>query len=129
VMPPIGEIEHLGLRGPHGTIPVRVYHPSTPGRAPSSARTIPSQAGRERYEPTGEGAAGHARCERVLGGYPPAALPSSRRESPRYSPNSPAFDRSGTPSGFSGCRWLSSEAELAVRDGHEQHRREPVGCW
>ena len=27
-MPPIGTIEHLGLRGPHGTIPVRVYHPS-----------------------------------------------------------------------------------------------------
>ena len=37
VMPPIGEIEHLGLRGPHGTIPVRVYHPSTPGRADGAA--------------------------------------------------------------------------------------------
>src|SRR6202042_2923834 len=37
VMPPIGEIEPLGLRGPHGTIPVRVYHPSTPGRADGAA--------------------------------------------------------------------------------------------
>lgn len=27
---PIGKIEILGLDGPHGTIPVRVYHPSTP---------------------------------------------------------------------------------------------------
>ena len=37
VKPPIGEIEHLGLRGPHGTIPVRVYHPSKPGAAKGSA--------------------------------------------------------------------------------------------
>ena len=29
--PPIGGGERLGLRGPHGTIPVRVYHPSKPG--------------------------------------------------------------------------------------------------
>jgi acetyl esterase len=35
--PPIGQIEHLGLRGPHGTIPVRVYHPSKPGPAKGSA--------------------------------------------------------------------------------------------
>jgi acetyl esterase len=28
VKPPIGRIEYLGLEGPHGTIPVRVYHPS-----------------------------------------------------------------------------------------------------
>jgi acetyl esterase len=26
--PPIDEIEHLGLRGPHGTIPAQVYHPA-----------------------------------------------------------------------------------------------------
>ncbi len=31
--PPVGRIEHLGLPGPHGTIPVRVYHPSTAGAA------------------------------------------------------------------------------------------------
>jgi acetyl esterase len=37
VKPPIGRIEHLGLRGPHGTIPVRVYHPSKPGPAKGSA--------------------------------------------------------------------------------------------
>src|SRR5271163_988537 len=37
VMPPIGEIEHLGLRGPHGTIPVRVYHPSKRGPADGGA--------------------------------------------------------------------------------------------
>jgi acetyl esterase len=37
VKPPIGEIEHLGLRGPHGTIPVRVYHPSKPGAAKGGA--------------------------------------------------------------------------------------------
>ncbi len=36
-MPPIGNIEHLGLRGPHGTIPVRVYHPSRPGPAEAAA--------------------------------------------------------------------------------------------
>jgi hypothetical protein len=37
VKPPIGQIEHLGLRGPHGTIPVRVYHPLKPGPAKGSA--------------------------------------------------------------------------------------------
>ena len=37
VKPPIGKIEHLGLRGPHGTIPVRVYHPSSPGVAEGGA--------------------------------------------------------------------------------------------
>lgn len=36
-MPPIGRIEHLGLRGPHGTIPVRVYHPSKLGPADGAA--------------------------------------------------------------------------------------------
>lgn len=36
-MPPIGKIEHLGLRGPHGTIPVRVYHPSKSGAAEGGA--------------------------------------------------------------------------------------------
>ncbi len=35
--PPIGRIEHLGLGGPHGTIPVRVYHPSEPGPATGAA--------------------------------------------------------------------------------------------
>ena len=28
--PPVGNVEFLGIAGPHGTIPVRVYHPSTP---------------------------------------------------------------------------------------------------
>ena len=28
--PPVGRVEHLGLKGPHGTVPVRVYHPSKP---------------------------------------------------------------------------------------------------
>lgn len=28
--PPVGVVDHLGLKGPHGTIPVRVYHPSKP---------------------------------------------------------------------------------------------------
>src|SRR5258706_3740456 len=37
VKPPIGEVEHLGLRGPHGTIPVRVYRPSKPGAAKGGA--------------------------------------------------------------------------------------------
>ena len=37
VKPPIGRIEHLGLEGPHGTIPVRVYHPSRPGLAEGGA--------------------------------------------------------------------------------------------
>ena len=35
--PPIGRIEHLGLPGPHGTVPVRVYHPSHPGPADGAA--------------------------------------------------------------------------------------------
>ncbi len=34
---PIGSIERLGLDGPHGTIPIRVYHPSRPGIAEGSA--------------------------------------------------------------------------------------------
>ncbi len=29
--PPIGSVEFLALRGPHGTIPVRVYHPAKKG--------------------------------------------------------------------------------------------------
>ena len=29
-----GGIEDYGLKGPHGTIPVRVYHPSKPGAGP-----------------------------------------------------------------------------------------------
>ncbi|EPX73366.1 acetyl esterase [Schizosaccharomyces octosporus yFS286] len=33
----IGKIEHLGLSGPHGTIPVRVYHASKPGPAHGAA--------------------------------------------------------------------------------------------
>jgi acetyl esterase len=35
--PPIGKVEHLGLDGPHGTIPVRCYHPSKPGIAEGAA--------------------------------------------------------------------------------------------
>ena len=35
--PPIGRVEFLGLKGPHGTIPVRVYHPTKPGAAEGSA--------------------------------------------------------------------------------------------
>jgi acetyl esterase/lipase len=35
--PAIGSIEHLGLRGPHGTIPVRVYHPSRGGPGEGAA--------------------------------------------------------------------------------------------
>ncbi len=35
--PLIGRIEHLGIDGPHGTIPVRVYYPSTPGPAEGAA--------------------------------------------------------------------------------------------
>jgi acetyl esterase len=35
--PPIGRVEYLGLRGPHGTIPVRVYHPSKPGLGEGAA--------------------------------------------------------------------------------------------
>jgi len=36
-LPDIGKIEHLGIRGPHGTIPVRCYHPSRPGPAEEAA--------------------------------------------------------------------------------------------
>src|SRR5271154_2691736 len=35
--PPIGKVEHLGLDGPHGTIPIRCYHPSKPGIAEGAA--------------------------------------------------------------------------------------------
>jgi hypothetical protein len=35
--PPIGRVESLVLRGPHGTIPVRVYHPSEPGPGEGAA--------------------------------------------------------------------------------------------
>ena len=28
--PPVGRVEVLGLKGPHGTVPVRVYHPTKP---------------------------------------------------------------------------------------------------
>ena len=35
--PPVGRVEHLGLPGPHGTVPVRVYHPSAGGSAPRPA--------------------------------------------------------------------------------------------
>ena len=35
--PPIGRIEHLGLCGPHGTVPVRVYYPFKPGPAEGAA--------------------------------------------------------------------------------------------
>ncbi len=28
--PPVGRVEFLGLKGPHGTVPVRVYHPTKP---------------------------------------------------------------------------------------------------
>ncbi len=28
--PPVGRVEFLGLKGPHGTVPVRVYHPRAP---------------------------------------------------------------------------------------------------
>lgn len=35
--PPVGRVEHLGLKGPHGTVPVRVYHPSKPGPAEGGA--------------------------------------------------------------------------------------------
>jgi acetyl esterase len=33
VKPPIGRVEFIGIEGPHGTIPIRVYHPSKPGTA------------------------------------------------------------------------------------------------
>ena len=35
--PPIGKVEHLGLDGPHGTIPIRCFHPSKPGIAEGAA--------------------------------------------------------------------------------------------
>src|SRR6202046_123852 len=35
--PPIGRVEFLGLDGPHGTIPVRCYHPSKSGAAEGGA--------------------------------------------------------------------------------------------
>jgi acetyl esterase/lipase len=37
VKPPIGRVEFLGIEGPHGTIPMRVYHPSKPGVAEGGA--------------------------------------------------------------------------------------------
>src|SRR5580658_4668939 len=37
VKPPIGRVEFLGIEGPHGTIPMRVYHPSKPGPAEGGA--------------------------------------------------------------------------------------------
>lgn len=37
VPPPIGRVERLGLPGPHGTVPVRCYHPSRPGLADGAA--------------------------------------------------------------------------------------------
>ena len=43
VKPPIGKIEHLVLDGPHGSLPVRVYHPSKRDRqslARSSTFTV-----------------------------------------------------------------------------------------
>lgn len=35
--PPVGRVEYLGVAGPHGTIPIRVYHPSKPGASPAAA--------------------------------------------------------------------------------------------
>ncbi len=37
VKPLIGQVEHLVLDGPHGSLPVRVYHPSKPGHAEGGA--------------------------------------------------------------------------------------------
>ena len=37
VKPPVDRIEFLGLDGPYGTVPVRVYHPSKPGPAEGAA--------------------------------------------------------------------------------------------
>lgn len=37
IKPLIGSIEHLVLDGPHGSLPVRVYHPSKPGLAEGGA--------------------------------------------------------------------------------------------
>lgn len=36
-LPPIGRVEHLGLPGPHGTVPVRCFRPSKPGLAEGGA--------------------------------------------------------------------------------------------
>ncbi len=36
-LPPIGRVEHLGLPGPHGTVPVRCFHPSKAGPADGGA--------------------------------------------------------------------------------------------
>ena len=35
--PPVGRVEFLGIAGPHGTIPVRVYHPSKSEPGPQGA--------------------------------------------------------------------------------------------
>ena len=35
--PLVGRVDFLGLKGPHGTVPVRVYHPSKPGTAAGCA--------------------------------------------------------------------------------------------
>ncbi|MCQ8239559.1 alpha/beta hydrolase [Rhizosaccharibacter radicis] len=35
--PPVGRVEHLGLAGPHGTVPVRCYHPTDAGDGPLPA--------------------------------------------------------------------------------------------
>jgi acetyl esterase len=45
VQPVIGRVEFIGIEGPHGTIPVRVYHPSKPGPADGGAMVLPIQYG------------------------------------------------------------------------------------
>ena len=35
--PSVGRVEYLGVAGPHGTIPIRVYHPSKPVASPVAA--------------------------------------------------------------------------------------------
>ena len=35
--PPVGRVERLGLKGPHGTVTVRVYHPSAAASTPAGA--------------------------------------------------------------------------------------------
>jgi acetyl esterase/lipase len=37
VKPPIGRVEFVGIEGPHGTIPVRISHPSKPDPAEGGA--------------------------------------------------------------------------------------------
>ena len=37
IKPPIGKIEHFVLDGPHGSLPVRVYHPTKPDPAQCAA--------------------------------------------------------------------------------------------